>query len=367
MATTAVQKIQGAPAGWLAELDGLRCLAALAVALVHYTPVTAPVNSVPALLRHYGGRFAIANISVAFFYGLSAFLLTYIELKRRQAGHSMNVPRFYLRRTLRIWPLYFFMVAFGFLVSMPGVFSAFAREDVRVGRRWGLEHIWMYLTFTSNWSLAFDGIGAYADRATSNLQILWSIAVEEQFYLLFPALLLLCFRKHRFWIKLVSAAAVLGVGSRIALIWAGELFRGGKPAGYIYYSTLSYLEVFAAGALAAAVVTHAETFSRVRILFGRRWLGLALAAALTATGWLWSSYLFPPYSGTPPALFRIRDWAITVAIYPMVGLLIAAILIWINVNTHSIVSRFLRTRLMRFRFRNTLLSASTCGTHWSSP
>ena len=205
----------------------------------------------------------------------------------------------------------------------------------------------MHLMFTSNWSLAFDGIGAYADRATSNLQILWSIAVEEQFYLLFPALLLLCFRKHRFWIKLVSAAAVLGVGSRIALIWAGELFRGGKPAGYIYYSTLSYLEVFAAGALAAAVVTHAETFSRVRILFGRRWLGLALAAALTATGWLWSSYLFPPYSGTPPALFRIRDWAITVAIYPMVGLLIAAILIWINVNTHSIVSRFLRTRLMR--------------------
>src|SRR5258708_104866 len=120
--------------GWLPELDGLRCLAALSVAVVHFTPVTAPANSLPMVLRNYGQQFSIANLSVAFFYGLSAFLLTYIELKRRQAGRSMNVRRFYLRRTLRIWPLYFFIIAIGFLITAPGVFQTYAREDITPGR-----------------------------------------------------------------------------------------------------------------------------------------------------------------------------------------------------------------------------------------
>src|SRR5437867_9829600 len=113
-----------APRNWLVEFDGLRFVAALTVAIVHYTPVTAPSSSVPIWLRSRGDELSIANLSVALFYGLSAFLLTYLELRRRQSGHRMSVTRFYLRRTLRIWPLYFSMLALGLVLMAPGALWA---------------------------------------------------------------------------------------------------------------------------------------------------------------------------------------------------------------------------------------------------
>ncbi len=258
----------------------------------------------------------------------------------------MSVGRFYVRRTLRIWPLYFFILALGFLLMSPGGISAYARDDIRANWSWSLQHLWTYLTFTSNWSLALNGLGGFADHATANLQILWSIAVEEQFYLLFPLFLLLCFRKPGFWRKLMAAAIFLGFAFRFALAWAGS--SAGKPVGSMYYGTFSYLEVFGAGAL-AAVIFAAETdvAFKIRALFRKRTVGLIIPAALLALGWLWNFYLFPPYGSATNGPYRFVDCAIAVIIYPLAGALIGAALLCVALNQQSLLSRFLRMRWMR--------------------
>ena len=201
-------------------------------------------------------------------------------------------------------------------------------------------------TFTSNWSLALNGLGGFADHATANLQILWSIAVEEQFYLLFPLFLLLCFRKPGFWRKLMAAAIFLGFAFRFALAWAGS--SAGKPVGSMYYGTFSYLEVFGAGAL-AAVIFAAETdvAFKIRALFRKRTVGLIIPAALLALGWLWNFYLFPPYGSATNGPYRFVDCAIAVIIYPLAGALIGAALLCVALNQQSLLSRFLRMRWMR--------------------
>jgi peptidoglycan/LPS O-acetylase OafA/YrhL len=322
-------------------------LAALAVAVVHYSPTTAPSDAIPVQLRNIGIQFSVANLSVTFFYGLSAFLLTYIELRSRQAGKRMNVGRFYVRRTLRIWPLYFFILALGLLLMSPGGISAYARDDNRANWSWSLQHLWTYLTFTSNWSLALNGLGGFADHATANLQILWSIAVEEQFYLLFPFFLLLCFWRPDFWRKLMAAAIFVGFGFRVALAWAGASLAG-KPAGSMYYGTFSYLEVFGAGALAAVIFTaETDVAFKIRALFRRRTVGLIIPVALLGLGWLWNFYLFPPYGSATSGSHRFVDCAIAVTIYPVAGALISAALLGVALNQQSLLSRFLKMRWMR--------------------
>ena len=337
----------GAPRNWLAEFDGLRFVAALTVAIVHYTPVTAPFRSVPVWLRSRGDELSIANLSVALFYGLSAFLLTYLELLRRQSGRPMSVTRFYLRRILRIWPLYFSILALGLVLMAPKGPSVYSGEDLRSGWRWGVEHIWMYLTLTSNWSLVFNGIGSYINAASSNLDILWSIAVEEQFYLLFPIFLLLCFRRPGLWIKLAITALFFGLASRATLVWTSASFSSGGSGGYIYYATSSYVEVFVAGALAAAVYTDSEGSTIIQRLFRRPIAGLALIGALLCLGLFWRPSLFPPYAKSASNIVRIAEQTRAICIYPMLGCVIAAVLLWVLINPNSTVSRALRTRPLR--------------------
>ncbi|MEX2261328.1 MAG: acyltransferase family protein [Bryobacteraceae bacterium] len=347
MSETAASRAPVASVNWLPELDGLRSVAALAVVIVHYTPVTAPTHAIPVVLSSVGSKLSIANLSVAFFYGLSAFLLTYIELRRRDAGRPMSLAHFFLRRACRIWPLYFFIVAFGFLIMAPGVFFAHARPDIRHGWIWAVEHSWLYLTFTSNWSLALQGFGGYLDQGTASHQISWSIAVEEQFYLLFPFALWLCFRRRRAWIKVAVGALLLGTLFRAALVWAGASSSTGNPAGYIYYATLSYLEVFCAGALAAVLFRSVARWPKVSAILAQRTAGAALIAAILTSGWLWSFYCFPPYTAAEGAASQALDFAVAVVMYPIVALVIGTSLLWITLNERSFVSRILRTPFLR--------------------
>ncbi|MFO0612608.1 MAG: acyltransferase [Polyangiaceae bacterium] len=155
-----------------AQLDGLRGAAILAVVLYHATPV----RSSDSLLER--AAFALpwmgwAGVDV--FFVLSGFLITRILLRER--GATNYFAAFYARRVLRIFPLYYLVLAF-FLVAVPAA-DLFASQrglwltDAR-------SPLW-YVVFLGN---GYDGVGGSFHHGV--LAITWSLAIEEQFYALWP-------------------------------------------------------------------------------------------------------------------------------------------------------------------------------------
>ncbi|MDB5097835.1 MAG: hypothetical protein JWM80_2256, partial [Cyanobacteria bacterium RYN_339] len=151
------------------NLNGLRFVAALVVVLHHVAMQKAELGYASAwdspVVRQAGG------LAVTFFFVLSGFLITHLLLKERAEHGRVDVGRFYLRRVLRIWPLYFGVVALAFAV-VPGWLPGTAPWP-------GFGVLALYLFFLPNFLAPSLPTVPYAGH-------LWSIGVEEQFYLLWP-------------------------------------------------------------------------------------------------------------------------------------------------------------------------------------
>lgn len=146
------------------QLDGLRGLAVLLV-LVHNT------DAYPSL--HLGPIQRDGWMGVDLFFVLSGFLITGILLDTKVCGHSLK--NFYARRCLRIWPLYYAVLGFMFFV-VPHLRPAEATAIFAPrSSPW-----WSYLFYLQNYLVPVP------TRATGLLGVTWSLAVEEQFYLVWP-------------------------------------------------------------------------------------------------------------------------------------------------------------------------------------
>lgn len=141
------------------SLDGLR---AVSVSLVVFSHL---VGTLPFHLEN-----AIGNLGVRVFFVISGFLITSILIAEVEKTSTLNLPKFYFRRTLRIFPAYYFYLAVILFFSFIGVLQI------------PFESFFSSITYTSN----------YIEPGVWELGHSWSLAVEEQFYLLFPGLILLC-------------------------------------------------------------------------------------------------------------------------------------------------------------------------------
>lgn len=125
--------------------------------------------------------FANGGLGVSIFFVLSGFLITYLILTEIKFFGKLDLKSFYIRRTLRIWPLYFLVIAFVF-AGIPFVqhFIGHPQENPA--------DLKYYFSFLSN----FDLIRLGQAGAIGNMQsgITWSVGIEEQFYLLWPLLFL---------------------------------------------------------------------------------------------------------------------------------------------------------------------------------
>lgn len=151
-------------------LNSLRFFAALFVIIGHI-----PMNQASAGLPHpaWGALFYRGAPAVSFFFTLSGFLITYLLLEEHRRSGTVAVRSFYLRRVCRIWPLYFAVVFFGLLfynVLLPRVGIAY---PVHYSLRLAL---FLYTFFLPNLMNSLYTVGGI-------LNPLWSIGVEEQFYL----------------------------------------------------------------------------------------------------------------------------------------------------------------------------------------
>lgn len=222
------------------NLDALRFFCFLAVFLFHsfYTESQAVMNSGA---YHFVKKdlFGNGNLGVNFFFVLSGFLITYLLIEEKNIRGSIDIPRFWLRRMLRIWPLYFFCVFFGF-VLFPMLKTAFGQVPNETA-----DPVY-YLTFTNNFDFINKGI-----PDSSVLGVLWSIAIEEQFYFVWPVLLSIVPQKH--YLKLF-----------IAIIISSLVFRffATHPLAYEHH-TLSCMGDLTIGALGAYLCRQATFRARI--------------------------------------------------------------------------------------------------------
>jgi peptidoglycan/LPS O-acetylase OafA/YrhL len=163
------------------SLDGLRALSILLVLIGHMSGTAGFVTSVPVL-----GWIDMGNTGVRVFFVISGYLITGLLLREQEQTGTISIPRFYFRRTLRIFPAYYTFLA---------LIAVAAASGWVVLRPHDMLHA---VTYTENYN---------ADHAWV-IGHTWSLSVEEQFYILWPALLLVCGTRRGMWLAAVFAAAV---------------------------------------------------------------------------------------------------------------------------------------------------------------
>ena len=191
------------------QLDALRAFAVAAVMVHHFIP---GLNDVLPL----------AAIGVRLFFVLSGFLITGILLEARQNGSPLttNLRNFYARRTLRIFPLFYLTLAITYALGIPPV-----RETLGWHAAY-LSNVYFFLR--GDWH--------------GSVSHFWSLAVEEQFYLAWPALVLLL--RGPAVMRAVMACVVVGPLSRL-----GFIVIAGNPLGSVLPT--SCLDTLGIGALLA--------------------------------------------------------------------------------------------------------------------
>lgn len=167
------------PAIFFPHLDGLRFFCFLSVFFFHsfHTEYDYIKNS----STYYFVKqfvFGNGNLGVNFFFVLSGFLITFLLLKEQEYYGRIHVLNFWKRRILRIWPLYFACLIFGFFI-FPQIKILFGHQPNETA------NILYYLTFLNNFDLLKNGL-----PDASVLGALWSVAIEEQFYLIWPLVLI---------------------------------------------------------------------------------------------------------------------------------------------------------------------------------
>ncbi len=238
-------------------LDGLRGVAILLVMAFHYEARNFPGHGffLPFWLVIREGW-----MGVDLFFVLSGFLITGILCDTRSSRSYFRT--FYARRTLRIFPLYYGFLAMAFwllpLLPLPGGPQAVPNVRAQV-------FSWFYL---SNFLVGFDGWSASPDLVPH----FWSLAVEEQFYLVWPALVY--FATRRGLARICAVTVLLAIAVRFGL----------RHTGLPWYSRLvltpARLDTFALGGLVALIVRDRSWVERAS-----RWAAraaLATAAAVVA-------------------------------------------------------------------------------------
>jgi peptidoglycan/LPS O-acetylase OafA/YrhL len=239
----------------LHELDGLRGLAALTVVVAHLNIDTFGETDVADVVA-WTHRYNLANTAVSFFYVLSAFILTLLAVREIRATRVFSRSGFLVRRVARIWPLYWAMLGINAVLAVAALAPFGTNTE---SWPWLRDHLWIYTLFLGNWSLALGMQGWHVDLSPPGLAVLWSIAVEEQFYL----------------VHALIAGVVLVSGRRVALTAALALALGCAyrawhtavllPHQYlhgVYYATPSYLEMFGFGLAAGWLLATDGTVQR---------------------------------------------------------------------------------------------------------
>ena len=277
-------------------LDGLRGLAVLAVVAFHF-------DALP------GGY-----LGVDLFFVLSGFLITSLLLGEMVTQRTVDLKAFWSRRARRLLPALFLLIAAGaayaWLLAAPAELPAIRRDGIAG------------LFYVSNWVQVGANSNYFDQYATPSIfRHLWSLAIEEQFYLVWPLVATLVLRRARRPVR--TLAIVAAVGTVVSMGLAILLYHGPESLDRVYYGTDTRIGAILLGAFCACLVRRAEqhpTAARAgsnedvvesgdagrtgggQLAFGRipsRWVPWLAGASLVALLAIWSTL-----EGTSSLLWR---------------------------------------------------------------
>ena len=263
------------------EIDGLRFFAFLAVYLRHTIGfgIGGSHHHVPNWLGDLLGTVGIAgDFGVDLFFVLSSYLITELLMRERSVRGELDIRAFYIRRILRIWPLYFFFIAVALIMT------ALVPSE---GLTW--KHLLGLLFFAGNWVFMLMPVSSIAVP-------LWSIAIEEQFYILWP------------WVvRRLSANGVGLCAMALIVIAACTTLAVGNVGNveFVRLSSLTRLDGIAVGALLAVILQ-----GRVPRLPGSARIAIVLAAIALL---LWIAHDFGLFDPPVRLLQMVLGWPLAAA------------------------------------------------------
>lgn len=266
---------------FLPGLDALRAMAWAMVLFSHLLPLKlAPYGTPQWIDNWYSPAVSGGSLGVVLFFTLSAFLITTLLLRERESSGTVDIRSFYFRRVLRIWPLYFLVLG----LAATGLAMLHRSIDAA--------QLWRFATLSGNLSLSSGA------QLPLSIAILWSVCIEEQFYLCWPWVVRFCDRRSLAW-----AAAVL--------VLAGTAFRMFAASKGWWFHSLSHLDAFGYGCFAALCLRGAVLAPRWRVLL----------VSFCVIGVFAVHKVFPLriHGDTPPAL--------QAAVFTLIPLL-CALLVW---------------------------------------
>lgn len=222
------------------NMDALRFFAFFIVYLQHGFGEAIPSGDSQGIIKAFRDSvFYSGWAGVSFFFVLSGFLITYLILTEIEIKGKVDVLAFYVRRILRIWPLYYLVLFFGFaiypyiktLIGLP----SYAETGKAI----------YYLFFLGN----FDVINTGSAHTAMSVNITWSVAIEEQFYLMWP--LLFYFIPKKFYKLIFPAIIIISFVFRLRYAYNDTI---------IYFHTLSVISDMAVGGLCAYLMIKSEKF-----------------------------------------------------------------------------------------------------------
>ncbi|MFY0571580.1 acyltransferase family protein [Archangium lansingense] len=226
-------------ARFFAGLDGLRCLSIVAVVAYH-------------VAGSHQGLIGRGYLGVSLFFAISGFLITTLLLRERDKAGHISLRGFFARRALRIFPLYY---------AVLGLYAVlvFLSEKDPVVRGDFFSNLPAFLTYTSNWF-----VPPAVDKRVI-FYFAWSLATEEQFYLLWPLVMAL---SRRTWMPVLFMVGLLGVSLFAPWAVSAGFLDASQLGGRVLTSVSASICM---GCLAAHLTHSPKGFAWVARVLGQAW------------------------------------------------------------------------------------------------